>query len=560
VLLDNAASSEQVRPLLPASLGCLAVVTSRDRLTALVAAEGAHPLALGLLTRVEARQLLARRLGRARVADEPQAVDEIVTRCARLPLALTVVAARAATRPTFPLAVLADELREARSGLDAFAGGDAGTDVRAVFSWSYHTLSASAARLFRLLGLHVGPGVRTAAAASLAGVSVREAGAALAELARANLVDEHAPGRWAYHDLLRAYAAELTRELDSEEQRRMALRRLLDHYLQTAHTAALLMNPHRDPIELVPAEPGVVPASLADSAQAVAWFTAEHAALLAALDQAAEPGFDVHAWQLVWTLWDFFDRRGHWHDWAVAHRAALAAAERLGDARAQAFAHRGLGRAYARLGRGDDAQRHYQRALELFTELGDLTGQARSHLSLAGIFEGKGSPRDGLRHSEQALELFRSAGNRAGQARALNAVGWHHAQLGDYADTLEFCRQAFDLQCELSDRRGKAATLDSIGYAHHHMGQYAEAIGPYQRSLELLHELGDRAVEAEVLIHLGDTQAAAGDPDAARDSWQQALVILNQLGEQPDAGTVRAKLHGLDQPATGPRHVRRGQQ
>jgi NB-ARC domain len=194
VVLDNARSAEQVRPLLPGSPGCLAVVTSRDQLAGLVATEGARPLALDLLTAADARELLVRRLGADRVAGEPEAVEAIVAACARLPLALTITAARAATSPGFPLAAVAAELHESGSALDPFGGGDLATDVRSVFSWSYHALSAGAARLFRLLGLHPGPDIPVAAAASLAGIPPGPARTLLAELTRVHLLAEHVPG------------------------------------------------------------------------------------------------------------------------------------------------------------------------------------------------------------------------------------------------------------------------------------------------------------------------------------------------------------------------------
>src|SRR5262249_24879874 len=217
--------------------GCLAVVTSRDQLAGLVATVGARPLALDLLTAADARELLARRLGADRAAGEPAAVEAIVAACARLPLALTITAARAATSPGFPLAAVAAELHESGSALDPFGGGDLATDVRAVFSWSYHALSAGAARLFRLLGLHPGPGIPVAAAASLARLSPGPARALLAELTRVHLLAEHLPGRYALHDLLRAYACELACAQDSESDRHAAIRRVLDHYLHTAHSA-----------------------------------------------------------------------------------------------------------------------------------------------------------------------------------------------------------------------------------------------------------------------------------------------------------------------------------
>jgi hypothetical protein len=185
------------------------VATSRNQLAGLVALDGAYPLTLDPLADGDARDLLVSHLGAARVAAEPQAVGDIIARSARLPLALSIIAARAATHPTFPLAALAGELTSARVSLDAFDGGHPASNVRAVLSWSYRRLSADAGRLFRLLGVHCGPDIAAPAAASLAAVPTARAGRLLTELARAHLLTEHRPGRYSFHDLLRAYAAEL---------------------------------------------------------------------------------------------------------------------------------------------------------------------------------------------------------------------------------------------------------------------------------------------------------------------------------------------------------------
>ncbi|MGM1063044.1 ATP-binding protein [Saccharothrix sp. Mg75] len=329
VLLDNARDAEQVRPLLPGSPGCLALVTSRDRLAGLIAVEDAHPLRLDPLTPPEARTVLADRVGAHRVLAEPAAADRIATACAGLPLVLAVVAARAATHPDFPLAALADELAGAR-GLDAFAGGDRAVDVRTVFSWSYRGLPPAAARLFRLLALHPGPDVGTAAAASLAGVDVREARRLLRDLADAHLLNEHLPGRFTRHDLLRAYAGELTGEEDRAEDRRAAVHRVLDHYLRTADRAAHLLDPHRVPAEPPAPAVGAAPEEPADTARALAWFTAEHRVLLAVTAQR-DPGFDAHVHGLARTLSTYLYRAGYWHDWVFAEQAALRAARRAGD-------------------------------------------------------------------------------------------------------------------------------------------------------------------------------------------------------------------------------------
>ena len=284
-------------------------MTSRNRLSGLVAA-GAVPVAVDLLTTAEARQLLGRRIGRDRAAAEPGAVDDIIAACARLPLALSIVAARAAVHPQFTLTALADEIREARGGLDAFVGENAATDARAVFSWSYRTLSAEAARLFRLLGLHPGPVVAAPAAASLAGVQASQARRLLAELVGAHLLEERTPGRFAFHDLLRAYATEQAHAVDTDVERREAIGHALDHYLHMAHVADQLLYPYREPLAIDPPRPGVTLVPLTGPEQALTWLTVEHPVVLAAIDLAAGAGFDTHTGQLAWTVTAFLNYQG----------------------------------------------------------------------------------------------------------------------------------------------------------------------------------------------------------------------------------------------------------
>jgi DNA-binding SARP family transcriptional activator/tetratricopeptide (TPR) repeat protein len=541
VLLDNAADEDQVRPLLPGSPGCLVIVTSRNELRGLIVTEGAQPVVVDLLSVAEARQLLSRRIGGGRVAAETTAADDIIALCARLPLALMLVAARAATHPGFGLAALAAELREAGGSLDAFDGQDQATNVRAVFSWSYQRLSAAGRRLFRLLGLHFGPDISTPAVVSLAGLPREQVRPPLAELARAHLVNERIPGRFALHDLLRAYATETADAHDPEDYRHAARHRMLDHYLQTAYRADELLNRHRvRPSALVAAGPGVTQENLVDQKHALAWFEAEHPVLLAVLRHTS--GFDAHVWQLAWALASFLEYQGHWRDWRDTQSIALDASRRLSDKLGQALSHRSLGIAFIQLSNYDRARSHLHRALGLFEEQGDHTGQADTQISLAWMLERQGLYREALPHAQEALAQSRTAGYDSGQGRALNAVGWFHALLGDHQQALVYCQQALDLQQDVNDRFGEAATYDSLGYAHRHLGHQREATTCYEEAANLYGELGDRYNEADTLVSLGDTHQAFGDSASARMAWQRALTIFEQLGH-PLAGRVRAKLH-----------------
>ncbi len=542
ILLDNARDAAQVRPLLPGSPSCLTLITSRHRLSGLVAGEGAHPVTLDLLSPGEAGELLARRVGRDRVAAEPAGVADIVARCAGLPLALAIVAARAAAQRELPLAVLAEELRDDHERLDALDGDDPATDVRAVFSWSYQALSPAAARLFRLLALHPGPDISAAAAASLAGRPAGPSRPLMSELITAHLLMEHPPRRYAMHDLVRAYAAELVQRTDSATERRGAVHRMLDHYLHTGWTAAGVQHPQRHPmITVSPPHPEVVPEGHRDTARAAAWFTAEKGVLANCVTQAANWGFDTHAWQIAWTVAAFLDQRGYWHEDLALQHEALQAARRTADPAGQAHAHRAVARAYLRLQRTDAAGRHLGAAFELFDTLAEHEATARTHLDLAWACDQRARYPDALDHAERALRLFRGASHLPGQADALNAVGWYRTLLGNHRAALDACRRALTLHEELDYPRGQALTWFRLGYAHRHLGDHAQATACYRRALGIFRDIGMPYDEAAALIALGDVQDATGHADAARDSWRQALAILTDL-RHPDADQVRARL------------------
>ncbi|GIG88374.1 ATP-binding protein [Plantactinospora endophytica] len=541
VVLDNARDADQVRPLLPGGPACRVLVTSRNQLAGLVSTGGARPIPLDLLTGTEARQLLAARIGAARMTAEPRAVDDIVAACSRLPLGLAIVAARAALHPEFPLAALADELRDARGGLAAFTGADPASDVRAVFSWSYRALSSGAARLFRLLALHPGAGVGGPAVASLAGLPPPEVRPLLTELTAANLLAEHGPGRYACHDLLTAYAAELSTAVDPEPDRRAASRRTLDHYLHTAHAADRRLDPHRDPIPLLAASPGVTPGQVPDHGAALAWFDVELPALLATATEAADAGLDRHLCRLTRTMAHALERRGHWQRWAAVQELAVAAAQRLADPAEEAHARRSLGRAQTHLGRTDAALAHLDAARRLYQLAADRLGQGRIQFDLSWIAVRQNRYPDALRHSREALDLFTAAGSRSGQGRALNNIGWCVSWLGQHEEGIEYCRRALDVLLDLDDRFGAADAWDSLGHAQHKLGRYREAAESYQHSYALWRELGHRYQEADLLARLGDTQSAVGDLEAASDTWHRALDILDDL-DHPDAEQVKARL------------------
>ena len=542
VVLDNARDTDQVLPLLPGTPGSAAVVTSRSRLSALVAA-GAVPVTLELLTAAEAALLLARRFGADRAAAEPDAVADLTTMCARLPLALAIVAARAAAFPHHRLAALAAELRQARGGLDAFMGETESSDARAVLSWSYQQLSDAAARLFRLLGLHPGPEITHPAAASLAGVPVRQVRRLLTELSGAHLLEERAPGRFSFHDLLRAYAAEQAHDIDPEPERRAATGRVLDHYLHTAHAADRLLYAYREPIAVDAADPAATVLEFADPDAALDWFGTESPVLVDAIGRATAAGFPGHTSRLTWVITAFLNYQGKWHEWATCLQAALDACARTADVDGEAMAHRLMSIALLQQGLVDAAGRHAQQALDIYGRSGDKTRMARLHLDLGRLLERQGDHRAALERARLALGLSREDGDRAGEADALNWIGWYSANLGHHTDALRYCRESLQLHSEVGDHPGQADTWDTLGFANHHLGDYAEAIACYEQALAIWRRLGDRYEVATTLLRLGDTREATGDHAAAGAVWQEAGAILDDLGH-PEAVQLRARIDG----------------
>ena len=545
VLLDNARSVEQVRPLLPASPGCMAVITSRSQLTGLVAAEGARLLPLDMLSAAEARELLTGRLGQERVAAEPDAAAELAVYCAGLPLALSVTCARAVTRPGVALADLAAELRDARGRLDALETGDVITDLRAVFSWSYCKLSQPAARMFRLLGMHPGPDISAAGAASLAGLPASQTRAALAELTRASLLTEDADGRLGCHELLRAYAAEQALADEPAAQRATARRRLVDHYVRTARAASARLYPARGDVELPAAPPHVTAEEFASYGSALAWFAAEHRVLNAIIATAAEPGLDAYCWMLAWYWSPILKRRSQMQEVAALQRTALACAHRLGDPVALAHVHYDLGHVSGRLGDFAESDEHLRLSLDLFTELGDRANIGQVRHGLALLLNQQGRNDEALEHATEALRLRRAFAAPAVVAYSENAVGWISAHLGMYDEALLHCARALELHRESGSRSGAADTLDSIAFAYGGLADYEQAIAHYEQAVDTYRDIGDPENQSRSLMMLGDMQLAARLPAHARHSWERALALLTQI----PGGDTRELRTRLAQPA-----------
>ncbi len=592
VLLDNARDEAQVRPLLPGSPTCRVIVTSRNQLAGLAVIEAARLLRLDVLSEAEAGLLLERRLGPGRVAAEPQAAARIIEACARLPLALSVIAAQAAMRPDLSLAELAEELA-ARGNLDAFAGEDPAADVRAAFSWSYRQLDAATAMAFRLASLHPGTALSHRAVAALAGLAPGRAREALDVLAHAHLIQSAGPDRYGLHDLLRSYARELADGPESQS----ALTRLLDYYLHAAATAMDAAFPgerHRRPA--VP--PSATPApDFAGEAAALTWLRAEQASLVAVTAHAAEHGWPGHATRMSEILFRYLDTGAHYADAITIHGHARRAAAGSGDRQAEANALVSLGLVDGHQSRYQEATGHFERALTWYTQAGDRAGQAKSlnYLGLVALREGRyaeasghleqalawyrdlddqhgaayalsnlarvdvrqGRYEEAARLQQEALALLRECGDRPGEVTVLSRLGDLYLRQGRYPQAIRHLREVLAHYQDQPDPQGEALALVSLGVIGLRQGRYAEAAGHLDQALAGYREMSDPAGQATTLNNLGEVLLATGQAADARRRYAAALDMAVQAGETYEQARARDGLGRACQAGGDPRRAHR---
>ena len=538
VLLDNARDAEQVRPLLPGSPSCVAVVTSRDALAGLVASDGAHRLDLDALSPGEAVGLLRALIGE-RVDADPAAAATLAGHCARLPLALRVAAERAAAvSRDVPLAVLAGDLADRQRRLDLLDGAeDPRTAVRTVFSWSVRYLDDGAARAFRLLGLHPGTGFDAYDVAALTGSTLRHAGRLLDRRARAYLVQWAGPGRYGMHDLLRAYAAEQATEHDSEPGRRAALTRLFDHYLATAAAAAGALFPADTDRPRAP-QPAGAARPVTGPAGARAWLGEQRANLVAITAHAASHGWPAHAIGLAATVFRY-PEFGHFAAAAEVHGHACRAAAQTGDHAAEAAALTMLGFADATCGRLRQAAGHLEQAVVLCRTTGDRAGEAAALAQLGFVGYCQGRYQQAAGHCHEALALYRQTGSQTGAARV-----WHHLGLVDLRQGRHE-RAAGDFWRSLAMYRdvgihaGEAHLLCGLGEVELRRGRYERAAGHLRRALALCTESGSRYCEAQALARLGLVTLRQGRPEQATGQLRRSLALYREAGDHSGQAEAR---------------------
>jgi DNA-binding SARP family transcriptional activator len=553
IVLDNAGDVEQVRPLLPGSPGCAVVVTSRDSLAGLVARDGAARLELDLLPLDDAADLLRQLIG-SRADTDPAAVEQLATQCCRLPLALRVAAELTAARPTVPLSDLVAELGDRQQRLDLLdAGGDQGTAVRAVFSWSCQHLDPVAARAFRLAGLHPGPDLDRYAVAALTATALGQARHMLDVLARAHLIQATAPGRYAMHDLLRAYARELAASTDADQQQYDALTRLFDHYLSAAAAAMDALYPaetKRRP-SILPAA-AFVPAMVRD-AGARAWLDTERANLTAVVVHSAWHGWPRHATDLARTLFRYLMNGSHLPEAQTIYSHALQAARRSSDPAAEAEAVNGLGGVDMMKGHFHDAIGHYQSALARYRQCGDRDGEARALRNLAAIHHLLHDLWLAIDFYRQAIATYEDAGDNLGAARAQANLAEAETDLGLHDQASEHLQCALPVLRDSEDQFGEAQVLERIGYLGLRRGQLTQALDFFEQSLTIWRRIDVPTGIANGLVNLGEVSLRQAEHQQAIGYLKQALALYRQIGYQHgETMTLRsmaAALHAAGQPA-----------
>ncbi|MCZ7437725.1 tetratricopeptide repeat protein [Micromonospora sp. WMMC241] len=531
VLLDNAATVRQVRPLLPGTSSCLVIVTSRSKLSGLVSRDGGRRLTLPMLSDGDAVKLLHEVTADYRAGDDPEELAELARLCARLPLALRIAAERAASRPFMPLAELIQDLRDESALWDALTTeeGEEADAVRTVFAWSYRALSLSAALLFRLLGLHPGPDVSAPAAAALAGVPVTQVRQPLDALVGAHLLEQGAPGRYQLHDLLRAYAIDQARHLESEESRQAALARVLAWYLHTADAALGRSLPFYRTERLEPPT-DITPLAFTDAGEADAWLVAEQDNLVAATRAAADAGLPRIAWRLAVLLRSVFMHRNAFDGWFTTARIGLAAARTLGDRRAEAEALESLGKAHFQARRLAEAEDSHRAALAIRREIGDEHGTAVSVNALGLLALRHRRLDDALTHFGESLDIFIRRGDRRWRALLLSNLGETRYELGDLDDAVSLLEQALAVQRDIDDRGQEGNSLFFLSMALRELGRTGEALTAIEAALAIA-ENGSPLWLAHWLVEYSRVQRALGSPTSALEAAHRAATIQRRLGD-----------------------------
>ena len=530
VVLDNAASADQVRPLIPGAPGCVVVVTSRNALPGLVVAHGARVLTLDVLRGDEAETLLAGVIGPDRAGADESAVAALAAACAYLPLALRIVAAKLQAEPATSVGGMVARLRDT-DRLTALGFGDrSDVAVRATFELSYDSLPPDERRAFRLLGLVPGIDVTPEAAAALLDVPRATAAALLDHLADGHLINR-AGERYQFHDLLREYAHDRCDADEDAGERDGALGRLLAHYVRRAIEATALLHPAslRLPGDEPPATPRVAP--LPDRESALGWLAAERPNLTAAVLHAAAAGRHDAAWQLAYAMRAYFLVDPSGRAWLPVGRAGLSAATEAGHLHAVSAMHGLLGRALRQAGDVPAATSHVRAALVASQEAGWSQGEVIAHCTLGGILQDEGRPAEAIAHHRAALDIDRRLSGADAGATHLANIGAALCQVGDFVDAAGWCTDALHRMRERGDERGVALSLETLGVIHHQSGRLHEAVEHVTEALAEYRRMEFRDLEAECLSTLARILCDRGEIDAAGRHAEESVRLARELDD-----------------------------
>ncbi|HEX4701676.1 MAG TPA: BTAD domain-containing putative transcriptional regulator, partial [Pseudonocardiaceae bacterium] len=537
IVLDNARDDAHMRPLLPGP-GSLVLVTSRSQLRGLIAREGAHRVALGPISVPATAELLGDVVDVDPAAFEPSAVARLVDLCAGLPLAVRVVAERMA-RDGHSLADVIAELRATDGLLDALGSGDDDlTDVRAVLSWSYQALDPDTARAFRLLGAQPGRDISLAAASVLLGEPPSATRRLLDRLIGTHLLTRRGPGRYGFHDLLRAYATERFRLAGDDLA---PIHRLLDWYLRMAANARQMLHPTTAENQIdLPDPPNAPP--FTELTAALDWLNVEYPTLVLWIDYTANNGIDDRCWQLAWALGVFFSRRAMLGSWIAVCGEGITAAKRSGSYRGRAHMLNGLGGAYMDLGDFDRSMRCFVGVLRLAEPEHDTFLQAAALCNLGVVHARAGNTNRALAYHMRSLDLYQSVADcDASRINLYVNIGDLLVKLGRHEEAIEYLDRGMALVRESEVDRAMSVLVHNIGLALAGLGRHAEALDHFDRSLAENQKWGFRSLAASNLEQRGASLAALGDLAGARRSWQQALDLVIELG-LPNAAEIRARL------------------
>ncbi|HEX6528013.1 MAG TPA: tetratricopeptide repeat protein [Streptosporangiaceae bacterium] len=545
VVLDDALTAAQVYPLVPPSLGSAAVVTSRWRLAAL-AAYGARVIQLDRLDSDAALELLGRTLGDDRVLAEPHAARELVDLCARVPLAVCVAGARLAARSRWPISEMVDALAHERRRLAALAMED-DMAVRPALDLSYQSLEPEAARMYRTMGLYPGTRFDSSVAAAAASVSVTHARRLLGVLTDANLLDDVEGGRYRFHDLTRLHAREMAEQEESDANRGVTVRRILDWFLATVTSAGQSITPYRHDQPRDVCYPPAEPTRFIDANSALEWLDRELPDVLAAARFAVDQGLPTVTWQLADAMWPLFLYRGRYTERLEFDQLGLDAARHGGDALGEAKMLNRIGLAVMNLGQLDDADTYFREALSLWERMGNDYRMASSLHRLGFIAAARDRTGEAIDWFTQAITAYRELGIRRELALTLSDLGDMLTVAGRPADAMIYLGEADSLLAQISDPYNHARVLTRLGRAYEHLGDFFVAVGYLEEALRSMRDIGSPPGEAEALTALGSLAERAGDSDEARQRYARAEKILVRLGDRR-AGQIRERLARLEHP------------